>query len=65
MGAANPMTPYSAYYLYKSSAFNGNILVNSIQLLFSNFVDNSVAGWNIKYDDFDGNNNVRFIVLYK
>lgn len=65
MGAANPMTKYSAYYLYKSSAFNGNILVNNIQLLFSNFVDNSVAGWNIKYDDFDRNNNVRFILLYK
>ena len=65
MGAANPMTKYSAYYLYKSSAFNGNILVNSIQLLFSDFVDNSVAGWSIKYDDFDGNSNVRFILLYK
>ena len=65
MGAANPMTKYSAYYLYKNSAFNGSILVNSIQLLFNDFVDNSINGWNIKYDDFDGNNNVRFIVLYK
>jgi hypothetical protein len=65
MGAANPMTPYSAYYLYKSSAFNGNILVNSIQLLFSNFEYNLINGWNIKYDDFDGNSNVRFILLYK
>jgi hypothetical protein len=65
MGAANSMNPYSAYYLYKNSAFNGNILVNSIQLLFSNFVDNSINGWNIKYDDFDGNSNVRFILLYK
>jgi hypothetical protein len=65
MGAANSMNPYSAYYLYKSSAFNGNIFVNSIQLLFSDFVDNSVNGWNIKYDDFDGNSNVRFILLYK
>jgi hypothetical protein len=65
MGAANSMNPYSAYYLYKNSAFNGNILVNSMELLFSDFVDNSVAGWNIKYDDFDGNNNVRFILLYK
>jgi hypothetical protein len=65
MGAANTMNPYSAYYLYKSSAFNGNILVNSIQLLFSDFVDNLINGWNIKYDDFDGNSNVRFILLYK
>jgi hypothetical protein len=65
MGATNPMTKYSAYYLYKNSAFNGNIFVNSMELLFSNFVDNSINGWNIKYDDFDGNSNVRFILLYK
>jgi len=66
MGAANPMSEYSAYYLYKSSAFNGNIFVNSMELLFSDFVDNSVNGWNIKYNDFDDSNSkVRFILLYK
>ena len=65
MGADNTMTRYSAYYLYKNSGFNGSILVNNIQLLFTNFVDNIVGGWKIEYDDFDGNSNVRFIVVYK
>jgi hypothetical protein len=63
MGADNPMTKYSAYYLYKSSAFNGSIFVNSIQLLFNDFVDNSVNGWNIKYNHY--NDNLRFILVYK
>ena len=68
MGAANSMTKYSAYYLYKSSAFNGSIFISTlfsdnVQLLFNTFVDEIVNGWNIKYSDF--NNNVRFILVYK
>ncbi|MGC8815571.1 MAG: hypothetical protein ACP5O4_05175 [bacterium] len=62
MGAAGNMSEWSAYYLYKNSAFNGNILVNGIQLLFNDFdfISNS---WSMKYNDF--NNNVRFIVVYR
>jgi hypothetical protein len=67
MGAANPMKPYTAYYLYKNSAFNGSIFISTlfednIQLLFNPFVNRRVNEWRIKYNRF--NNNVRFILLY-
>ncbi len=63
MGAANPMSRYSAYYLYKNTGFNGNILVNNVQLLFNDFVDPTIGSWHIKQVDF--NSNLRFIVVYR
>lgn len=63
-GAVNSMTPWSSYYLYKNSTFNGNILVNNIQLLFNNF-DSIPNSWNMKYVDFSNDNNIRFIVIYR
>ncbi len=63
MGAASTMSRYSAYYLYKNAGFNGNILVNSVNLLFNDFVDTVAGPWSIKQDDF--NNSLRFIVVYR